>query len=570
MRYFALATDYDGTLASQGRVDAATVDALARLKKSGRRLILVTGRELRDLKQVFPAYELFDRIVAENGAVLYCPETHAQRALAPAPPRTFVEALQRRGVTPIAIGEVIVATWEPHETAALECIRDQGLELQVIFNKGAVMILPSGVNKATGLAAALAELKLSPHNCVAVGDAENDHALLAACECGVAVANALPTLKAHADLVTIADHGAGVTELIDHLLKDDLAIANGALAKRHALRVGRAGEEAVELQPYGSNVLLAGTSGSGKSTFATAFLERLIERGYQFCIVDPEGDYENLPDAVILGTAKNSPTVQEVLDVAERPNQNLVVNLLGLAFDHRPRFFAELLPALLERRARHGRPHWIVFDEAHHLMPRTWAPSGVTVPGNMQGVALISVHPNEVAGAMLSLVDTAIAIGATPAQTLADFARAAGHPVPPAPKGPLATGEAVVWFVNEARAPFKFKATAPTLERHRHIRKYALGDLGDHAFYFRGPKGRLNLRAQNLMLFMQIADGIDDETWNFHLRRHDYSRWFRDKVKDPELAERAQEVEEAGLSADEARARIRAAIDARYAAPAEG
>jgi len=126
----------------------------------------------------------------------------------------------------------------------------------------------------------------------------------------------------------------------------------------------------------------------------------------------------------------------------------------------------------------------------------------------------------------------------------------------------------VVWFVNAAHVPFKFDATAPTLERHRHIRKYALGDLGDHAFYFRGPEGRLNLRAQNLMLFMQIADGVDDETWDFHLRRHDYSRWFRDKVKDPELAERAREVEAAGLSAGEARARIRAAIEERYAAPA--
>lgn len=567
MRYFALATDYDGTLAAHGRVDAVTVAALARLKKSGRRLLLVTGRELPDLKRVFPEYALFDRVVAENGALLYCPETHARRVLAPAPPPSFVEALQRRGVTPLSRGEVIIATWEPHETAVLECIRDQGLELQVIFNKGAVMVLPSGVNKATGLAAALAELQLSPHNCVAVGDAENDHALLAACECGVAVANALPMLKAHADYVTAADYGAGVVQLIDGLLQDDLAVADAALAKRHALRVGTAGEAAVELPPYGGGLLLAGTSGSGKSTFATAFLERLMERGYQFCIVDPEGDYENLPDAVILGTAKNSPTVQEAVDVIDRPNQNLVVNLLAVGLEHRPQFFAQLLPALLERRARHGRPHWIVFDEAHHLMPRDWAPSGVTVPRDMQGVVLVTVHPNQVARAMLSLVDIAIAIGATPARTLADFAKAAGRPVPDAPAAPLATGEALAWFIKARRAPFKFAATPPTLERHRHIRKYAQGDLGDHAFYFRGPHGRLNLRAQNLVLFMQIADGVDDETWDFHLRRHDYSNWFRAKVKDAELADIAREVEEAGLAAAEARARIRAAIEARYAAP---
>ena len=101
-------------------------------------------------------------------------------------------------------------------------IRELGLELQVIFNKGAVMVLPAGVNKASGLAAALEDLGLSPHNVVAIGDAENDHALLAMAECSAAVANALPMLKARADLVTAGDHGAGVVELIERLIEDDL------------------------------------------------------------------------------------------------------------------------------------------------------------------------------------------------------------------------------------------------------------------------------------------------------------------------------------------------------------
>src|SRR5688572_9082833 len=190
MRYHVFATDYDGTLAHHGIVSQSTLDSLRRLRDSGRRIVLVTGRELEDLRQVFPEEQVFDWIVAENGALIYSPATKEIRPLGPAPPPEFIEELKRRHVAPISVGHVIVATWEPHEETALEVIRDLGLEMQVIFNKGAVMILPSGVNKATGLRAVLEELGYSAHNTVGIGDAENDHAFLNLCECSVAVANA--------------------------------------------------------------------------------------------------------------------------------------------------------------------------------------------------------------------------------------------------------------------------------------------------------------------------------------------------------------------------------------------
>src|SRR5205807_8944966 len=155
--------------------------------------------------------------------------------LAAAPPPEFVDELRRRGVQPLAVGRCIVATWHPFETTVLEVIREQGLELQVIFNKNAVMVLPSGVNKASGLQVALNELRLSPHNAVGVGDAENDHVFLSMCECSVAVANALPSLKERADLVTAASHGAGVEELIEKLLSDDLASLAPRLKRRRIL-----------------------------------------------------------------------------------------------------------------------------------------------------------------------------------------------------------------------------------------------------------------------------------------------------------------------------------------------
>jgi hydroxymethylpyrimidine pyrophosphatase-like HAD family hydrolase len=223
MRFQALATDYDGTLAHDGRVDTSTLVALERVRASGRRLILVTGRELPELKSIFPHLDQFDRVVAENGALSHDPVTGKDRVLAEPPPPALLDQLARRGVAPVSVGRVIVATWEPHETAVVEVIKDLGLEMQVIFNKGAVMILPSGVNKATGLKVALSELGISPKNVVAVGDAENDNALLEMCGCGAAVANALPMLRARADIDLKADHGAGVVELIDQLLADDLA-----------------------------------------------------------------------------------------------------------------------------------------------------------------------------------------------------------------------------------------------------------------------------------------------------------------------------------------------------------
>jgi HAD superfamily hydrolase (TIGR01484 family) len=223
MRYLALATDYDGTLAHDGRVADATWDAVRRLRGSGRKVILVTGRELDDLHSVCPRLEHFDRVVAENGALLYDPARQKIEALAPPPPPEFVAALRRRQVEPLSVGRTIVATDEPHENTVQEVIRDLGLELEIIFNKGSVMVLPTGINKATGLSRALAELRLLPQKVVGVGDAENDHAFLALCGCAVAVANALPALCNRAHFVTPGARGAGVVQLIEEMLADDLA-----------------------------------------------------------------------------------------------------------------------------------------------------------------------------------------------------------------------------------------------------------------------------------------------------------------------------------------------------------
>lgn len=219
----ALATDYDGTLAHDGSVSESTLQALRRLKDAHFRLILVTGRELHELRAIFPQITWFDLAVMENGGVLFHPHTGEIEPLAPPPPSEFVARLHKLGL-PLQVGKSIVATWEPHEAEVLATIKNMGLELQVIFNKGAVMILPSGVNKATGLRAAAERLSLTPDQIAGVGDAENDHAFLKVCGYSVAVANALPAVREEVDWVTQLDHGDGVSELIERMLAPKEAV----------------------------------------------------------------------------------------------------------------------------------------------------------------------------------------------------------------------------------------------------------------------------------------------------------------------------------------------------------
>ncbi|CAL8480805.1 HAD-IIB family hydrolase [Caballeronia sp. S22] len=571
MFFHALATDYDGTIAEDGVVKDPTFEALARLRESGRRLILVTGREIEDLKRVCPRLDIFDEVVAENGGVIYRPATQAVDLLAEPPPAAFVNRLRDRGVTPLSVGHVIVATWEPNQDIVLETIKDLGLELQIIFNKGAVMVLPPGINKASGLKAALRNLSLASINVVGVGDAENDHALLNACGCSVAVANAVPMLKAAADWITDSPRGAGVVELVDHLLKDDLA--DIARSDRHTVAFGTVmGEHSSELEPVSMPVgqpgrmLICGTSGSGKSTFTQGFLERLAVAGMQYCIIDPEGDYEGFAGVTSIGDAKRSPSLQNVTELLEYPDRNVAVNLLGLPLDDRPDFLSSLIPKLIELRARTGRPHWLVIDEAHHMMPSENESMAKSLPADFDRVTFITVHPDHMAKSALVGTTWLVALGIAIGDTVTKFAAATGLAAPAGLPAALDTGCALVWPIGAGQRPAPVHVIPPSEEHRRHLRKYATGTLGeDISFYFRGPDGALNLRAQNLEMFCQLGEGVDEETWRHHARANDYSRWLRDGIKDPELAEEIAGIEHAAeADIQESRQKVRAAIERRY------
>jgi hydroxymethylpyrimidine pyrophosphatase-like HAD family hydrolase len=573
MRYVALATDFDGTLAHDGRVDAPTIEALKRLAASGRTLVLVTGRTLDDLRRVFDATDLFDRLVVENGAVLHRPSTGETRVLGAPPPPQFVAELERRGVAPLAVGASIVATWHPNEQTVLEVIRELGLELQVIFNKGAAMVLPAGTNKASGLAEALADLGLSAHNTVAIGDAENDHALLDLAECSVAVANAVPMLKARADLVTRGDHGAGVIELVDRLIEDDLHEVITRRDERLLVLGTRPDGRRVQVPPAGLNILISGTSGSGKSTFATGVLERLMAQHYQCCVIDPEGDYAEVGEAIPFGSPKNPPDISAILTALEQPATSVLVNLLGVKLEDRPEFFASLLLRLHETRARSGRPHWILVDEAHHLLPADWQPAPQLVTEGMTSMIFVTVHPEQLAATLLPRMDVVVAVGDAPFERIARVAAASGEVLTPDGPVTLESGDTLAWLRQSGEPPFRLRVERSVAERRRHLRKYAEGELGpDRSFYFRGPDGKLNLRAQNLVLFAQLGDGVDDATWQYHLARGDYSRWIRGSIKDDDLATEVQAVEAIAGSTDPVttRRQVREAIDKRYTLPASG
>src|SRR5262249_43951152 len=275
--------------------------------------------------------------------------------------------------------------------------------------------------------------------------------------------------------------------------------------------------------------------------------------------------------AVALGSPDRAPLVEEVLDVLRDPTRNAVVNLLGVALEHRPGYFDELLPRLVELRSRTGRPHWIVIDEAHHLLPTGWQPSEKHLPTELHGTVTITVHPESVAPAVLERVDVLLAVGEHPAKTVRDFCKTVGKKPPRVPDvDRLPSGDVILWRPDQGAAVL-VHTEPPKSERKRHSRKYAEGNLGpDRSFYFRGPDGKLNLKAHNLLLFLQMAEGVDDETWEFHRKQGDYSRWLRDQVKDPALAEEVAGIEEEeNRDPKETRAVVRAAIEKRYSLPAD-
>ena len=301
---------------------------------------------------------------------------------------------------------------------------------------------------------------------------------------------------------------------------------------------------------------------------AQAILERLAARAFHVCVIDFEGDYAGSNIATTTGDAKAPPKLAEAVTTLEAPDRNLVLNLLAISAEDRPAIFASFLAALVDLRSRTGRPHWLLVDEAHHVLPTERDPNATALPPTVPASIFVTVDPETLARTALEHADDLFVVGTKIAETVQAFCRALAIDAPQLPNEQPEAGEALLWR-RERGEPPQIVAIHPTSQKsERHTRKYAEGELGeDKSFYFRGPNEALNLRAQNLSLFMQIADGVDDPTWLHHLQRHDYSRWMSEAIKDDGLAEEVRDAE-AEIDPVRSRKKVREAIERRYTGPA--
>ncbi len=565
MRYHVLATDYDGTLASDGIVEPSTVDSLRCLRDSGRKLILVTGRRLEPVLDLFPDVLLFNRIVAENGALMFDPSTGDEKLLAEPPPPEFAIELQRRGVDRIEKGRCIIATWRPLETVCLEAIRDFAIDLQIIFNKDAVMLLPSGVNKASGLARALQQLGFSRHNVIAVGDAENDEAMMRSCSVAAAVDNALPRVKEMADIVLQNSRSRGVEELIEKVIEDDLVDLRDDPARQ--LEFGNAlNGDPFSIPGYGASVLITGGPGGGKSKLAIRVMETLSQRGEQCCVIDPEGDYRELENSICLRTADRAPEVEEVIGVLQHPDDHCVVSFFSVEKQDRPEYFNKLFRALSELRSRTGRPHWIIVDEAHYAAPKTWQLAEMWGAEELEGIIFITAYHDKFSTSVLEHVDWIISIAEQLPEAIAQCCEVMGETLPEfQPPEDYRQHRALAWRRGDSR-PTWFSRLAPRTSGKRHQHSYYEGEMDECLqFVFRGVNNKLSLSTANLKEFIKTARGVDDETWLHHLHRHDYSTWFREVIKDEALSSAIEDIERTqDLSPEKSRKLIVAHVQNRF------
>ena len=362
------ACDFDGTGAATGRLAPEIALVLRAARSQGYTTLLVTGRVLEDLQAADVDFGAFDAVVAENGAIVWLPLPNRTVQLGTPPPDEFLAELRARSV-PYHAGAVVVGTWDRHAGDVLRLIRRFGLASQLVFNRDAMMILPSGVDKAVGVEHALRELNRSARNLVVFGDAENDRALLEAAEVGIAARGAVASIARIADDTLSHPGPPGVAQYIQGILDRGGHVATPP-RQRIILGVDEAGRP-ISLPGSGTNVMISGDPRSGKSWLVGLIAERLVERGYRPCIIDPEGDYPSLgqrPGVLTLGTDLPLPDPSSLPSVLRDEPLTLVLNLAALSAADKQRWVERAVPCLEAARTVSGVPHWIVIDEAHYFL----------------------------------------------------------------------------------------------------------------------------------------------------------------------------------------------------------
>lgn len=571
MSYFrAVATDLDGTLASDGQLAPGLVDALRTARATAVRLVLVTGRILSELREAFPGLEdEFDVVVAENGGVLSVPRGVVD--LAAAPDGRLVAALRRRGVA-VRRGRVVLACDGEHEPAVEQTLAEWEGAYQITRNRGALMVLPSGVTKGSGVAAGLDELGVSPHSTIAVGDAENDDSLLAVCEVGMAVGDAVASLKAQADRTLPQADGVGVRGL----LESDLVLGTDRFPpSRWRIPLGRAVDgKAVDLPGSQLNLLVTGGTLAGKSFIGGMICEHLVAAGYTVVVFDLEGDHAvlgQLPGMALLGGLEEAPPAPEQLEqVVRNGSSSAIVDVSLLSPLDKHRYVTDAVDHLAALRTVTGRPHWYVIEEAHHAV-QPGAVQRRLFDDPARGVLLVTFRPWDLPNRAREAMDAATVVpgrGVEPDETaeiLSDLTGASAGHIDEA-LARLESGEALLAHRGQPDL-VRYRVGSRSTTHVRHQRKYADGSLPpSRGFHFRlGPDHRHE--ASSVRDFHGSLQACDVDVFAFHAARGDFSRWISQVLQDRWLATAATAIEQvvqAGEDPRPAQERLAATVSSRY------
>lgn len=547
MKLCVLALDYDGTIAHHDRAHPEVVTAIREARAQGITVVLVTGRMLSDLHRVLTEEDLFDAIVAENGAVLAFPNGRT-RALGRPASRELLSELRERRVE-VAVGECIIEADAAAAPKILEAIRKLELPLMLAFNRSRVMVLPQGINKASGLREALNTMRLSLHNCIGIGDAENDHPLLDACEVGVAVSWGSKSLQKFADHVL---EGSGPEALARYIREvSSHPKLPPQRAKDRRVLLGETAAGSVETTIHGRNILIAGDPRSGKSWITGLFAEHLILHEYCICVIDPEGDYstlESLPGVVVLGD-ENPPRLGNLMRVLRHPDTSIVIDLSMLTHEGKLAYVHELLPMLATLRRNSGLPHWIVVDEAHYFLNQPEVERRVDF--ELAAYVLITYRPSHLHPEVLRETGSIIVTPLTdPDEVLAlttlcgaEGAESAWGAV----LGSLEIDEAAVLprAAADGHLPQRF-TIAPRLTAHvRHRAKYLEVPMAaERAFHFTCNGKNFGAPARTLKEFVHMQEQLPAEALEGHAQRGDFSRWIAKVFGDQPLAVAIRKVEE--------------------------
>lgn len=549
MKPRVLALDYDGTIAEHGRLDGEVRRAIAAARDRGLAVVLVTGRTIDDLRALVGRLDVFDLVVAENGALLVHPSAGRSTPIAPRVEPRFVAALRAGGIGH-RVGTCVVELAADDAVRALQVIRDLRLPLTIHFNRDRAMVLPQAVSKATGLREALRTRRLSTHNAVAVGDAENDHELLRCCEIGAAVRWGSPALVAAADVIVEGEGPRDVAAFLREVA--GARRLEPPVPGRRRLVLGRdAAGARVALSLRGRNFLIAGDPRSGKSWIAGLICEQLITQQYCTCVLDPEGDYgelAQLPGVVLFGHREPLPSMHALGIALGNADVSCVLDLSQLALDEKRRYAAAVLQLVHDLRRTTGLPHDVVVDEAHYFLHEL--EDARRLDPTQHGYVLISwriseLHPDVLRSAEVVLVTRES--DPREAELLHRTFRGAGSEQEwTATLAQLRIDEAVLLPVEgEAMRSLVRLTIAPRVTAHvRHRHKYLdVPVQADQAFRFDGGPAPAR-DARCLGQFVAIVEAGPLARLAGHLERGDFSRWIRDVVRDETLAAAVREVED--------------------------